>query len=215
VYYPVYRKSSEIQTVDQNKIGKRLDSGKTDIAVYEYKPLGCLAKVVKKEEEAYYLYEFGEFKSYEDNRDEASQRYLEVYGVHDSGDIKAITVTQFPDATSEKVVKTITNSKEIKSFYDMFIKLTDGSEKYFKMLEKDYRESSSSVQSDSIHSDGSGGAWSASQEGTHALDDSSRITLNLQNGLTVSWDYYPRIGFLGRYELPADLLNLLVEWTAG
>ncbi len=215
-------------TVDEELIGPYLgtlgkEAGEELMGkdVYAYGDPAARVFLTVQTAKGYDIYLFGGFIKYRDNTDEDASAYLALYGVEDESDIESIDIYDYPDTTSEHLVRTITSRKIIGQFYDMYCSLTDASEAYFDAIGIHPALSSQSLDPPAAAvSDGNQSAVSClspnasdayeEKEGD-ALSDCKTIALHLTNGYTLRVPFYPRIGFLSRYKPSSAGLSLLIS----
>jgi len=140
-------------TVNESDIGEKI----TDIAtspdksligseVYRYIPAGGEAVVAVKKDNEYQLFRFFVFESYNNNQDEDSVRYLELYGIDSADDIAKIQFIGHSEQSKLEgridILGEITDRDEIAQFYNYYSALKNSSDKYFDKL-FNYRETDS------------------------------------------------------------------------
>lgn len=119
-------------------IGKSPDNSLVGCEVFEYKPAGCEAVVAVKRNDAYELYRFFTFESYNNNQDEDAVEYLKLYGINGPEDIAKIMFI-VPDEKSKldgvtNITGEINDRNEIAKFYSFYSVLKNSSDKYFEKL---------------------------------------------------------------------------------
>lgn len=132
-------------TVNESDIGEKI----TDIAkspdksligseVYKYIPAGGEAVVAVKKDSEYQLFRFFVFESYNNNQDEDSIRYLELYGINKADDITKIQFIGYSEESKLQdrmnIRGEITDRDEIARFYSFYSALKNSSDKYFDRL---------------------------------------------------------------------------------
>jgi len=132
-------------TVNESDIGEKIadiakspDKSLIGSEVYKYIPAGGEAVVAVKKDNEYQLFRFFTFESYNNNQDEDSVRYLELYGINKADDIAKV---QFIGHSEESKLQgrtdikgEITDRDEIARFYSYFSALKNSSDKYFDRL---------------------------------------------------------------------------------
>lgn len=198
--------------------------------IYAYPPLSAPAVVVVEKNGGYELFLFSSFTAYEENSDEDAADYLSVYGIKSADDLSKVEVYTYPTATSEVLSHTL-KKEEQDIFYDGFSKLKNASGAYFKTLGITSSESregawqefsdSSTVRYEFVPSNDALSAASskngdkpsnaASYEGSAGgkLEGGIRLNIIAKNGLSFDMWFYPRIGFLSRFQPQGEFLEFL------
>jgi len=131
--------------VNENDIGEKIadiksspDKNLIGSEVYSYIPAGGEAVVAVKKDNKYQLFRFFVFDSYNNNQDEDSVRYMELYGIKKADDIAKI---QFIGHSEQGKLQGITDIRgeiadrnEIARFYSYYSILKNSSDKYFDRL---------------------------------------------------------------------------------
>lgn len=133
------------QIVSQEDIGEKIttinssvDESLIGCEVYEYRPAGSQAVVAVEKNNEYKLFKFLSFDSYNNNQDEDTAAYLELYGIKSAADIAKI---QFIGHSEEAklngvldIKSEITDRADITKFYDFYSVIKNSSDKYFEKL---------------------------------------------------------------------------------
>jgi hypothetical protein len=134
-----------LATVNESDVGEKIadittspDKSLIGSEVYSYTLTGGEAVVVVKKDNEYQLFRFFVFESYNNNQDEDSVKYLELYGIDKADDIAKI---QFIGHSEQSKLQGITDIRgeitdrdEIARFYSFYSVLKNSSDKYFDRL---------------------------------------------------------------------------------
>jgi len=141
-------------------IEKSPDKSLIGCEVFEYIPAGCQAVVVVKRNNAYELYRFFTFESYNNNQDEDAIEYLKLYGINSPEDIAKIQFIVHTERSklegTTNITGEITDRNEIARFYSFYSVLRNSSDKYFEKLFGS-RPGSRDVEIDRVNPDGQKG----------------------------------------------------------
>lgn len=106
--------------------------------VYSYLPAGCEAVVAVKRNNAYELFRFFTFESYNNNQDEDAIEYLKLYGINSPEDIAKIQFIVYSEKSklegTSNTRSEITDRNEIAEFYNYYSVLKNSSDRYFEKL---------------------------------------------------------------------------------
>lgn len=133
------------KTVTDSDIGEKITTIKSNVDpslngfdVYAYKPAGCHAVVAVKLQSEYKLFKFLSFDSYNNNQDEDTAVYLDLYGIKSASDILKIQFVGYSEQA--KINRTvdikaeITDRADIAKFYNFYSVIKNSSDKYFDKL---------------------------------------------------------------------------------
>ncbi|MDF2558220.1 MAG: hypothetical protein K0R71_2048 [Bacillales bacterium] len=168
------------KTIHSKDIGKKITTiSSTDNSelkgcdVFEYVPAKSTAIVVVKIDSEYKFYKFIAFQSYWNNQDEDATDYLKLHGINESSDIERIQFISHDEQSkingTVNIKKEISDTVEIKKFYDLYSVIKNGSDLYFNKLmgakpqqapvkgteDRPINEGSATVAPDQIPSDSS------------------------------------------------------------
>ncbi len=118
-------------------ISKSVDPGLIGSEVYAYKPAGGEAVVAVRKDDAYQLFKFFNFESYNNNQDEDAIEYLKLYGINKAEDISKVQFILYSEQSKIEGrldVRELTGRDEIVKFYGYFSGLKNSSDKYFEKL---------------------------------------------------------------------------------
>lgn len=118
-------------------ISKSVDPSLIGCEVYSYKPAGGDAVVAVKKDNAYQLFKFFNFESYNNNQDEDAIEYLKLYGINKAEDISKVQFILYSEQNKIEGrldVRELTGRDEIEKFYSYFSVLKNSSDKYFEKL---------------------------------------------------------------------------------
>jgi len=207
-----------ITTVDPNLMG---------CDVYEFLPAGSLAVVAVNIDNAYKLFEFFNYESYINNKDEDTAAYLNLYGIHSADDIAKIQFIAYSEeakiAGRIEPISELNDQTKIAEFYDYYSVIKDSSSKYFDRLmnykDLGINDSVPERASDIFYDKGdmvvtSGTTSSSGSMGAagNALSDSVTIRIYNQQGVYYEAEYYPKLGFISRHEVTDAFANFLKDY---
>lgn len=143
---------SKIATIEKSP-----DKSLVGCEVYEYIPAGGEAVVAVKRNNAYELYRFFTFESYNNNQDEDAIEYLKLYGINSPEDIAKIQFIVHTERSklegTTNITGEISDRNEIAKFYSFYSVLKNSSDKYFEKLFGN-RPGSRDVEIDRVNPDG-------------------------------------------------------------
>ena len=146
---------SKIATIEKSP-----DKSLVGCEVYEYIPAGGEAVVAVKRNNAYELYRFFTFESYNNNQDEDAIEYLKLYGINSPEDIAKIQFIVHTERSklegTTNITGEISDRNEIAKFYSFYSVLKNSSDKYFEKLFGN-RPGSRDVEIDRVNPDGQKG----------------------------------------------------------
>jgi len=131
--------------ISDSDIGKKIATISTTVDpnlmgcdVYEFLPAGSLAVVAVKINNVYKLFEFFNYESYNNNKDEDTAAYLKLYGIHSAEDIAKIQFIGHSEeakiASKMEPISELNDHTKISEFYDYYSVIKDSSSKYFDRL---------------------------------------------------------------------------------
>ena len=212
--------------------------------VYTYTPAGGEALVAVSLDGRYRLYVFSNFLSYEENGDEDAEEYLKVYGADGPEDLLSVELLEYPDGVSEYSLGVLSEEEKGRfySLFSGLKEKSAQYFQALSSYETQNAQTSSSaaeeaepppaesftavfdpggtayLPADSYGKAAEDNAAAASQSAvagvSHALDDSVCVRITFKSGLTREFWYYPRIGFLSRFEAAPELQKLLEDCGA-
>lgn len=119
-------------------IEKSPDKSLVGCEVFRYIPAGCEAVVVVKRNNAYELFRFFTFESYNNNQDEDAIEYLKLYGIEKPEDIAGIQFIVHTESSKlggfTDIRGEITDRDGIADFYKFYSVLKNASNRYFEKL---------------------------------------------------------------------------------
>jgi len=135
------------ESISEKDVGKKITTISTTVdpnlmgcEVYEYLPAGSLAVVAVKINNVYKLFNFFNYESYINNKDEDTTMYLNLYGIHSAEDIAKIQFIGHSEeskiAGRAELISEPNDYEKIAEFYDYYSVMKDSSIKYFDKLMK-------------------------------------------------------------------------------
>jgi len=132
-------------TISDSDVGKKITTISTTVDpnlmgcdVYEFLPAGSLAVVAVKINNVYKLFEFFNYESYNNNKDEDTAAYLKLYGIHSAEDIAKIQFIGHSEevklAGKQEPISELNDHTKIAEFYDYYSVIKDSSSKYFDSI---------------------------------------------------------------------------------
>lgn len=217
------------QEVDEKDIGEKLttitdsiDQTLLNKDVYHYLPAQSEAVVAVAMENDYQLYEFYNFKSYEDNQDESGLAYLQLYGIEEAADLIQVQFGHQTQSSAGQItfhVKSeINDPEDLEKFHEFYAALTNDSDLYFERLfqgsdDNDRNDNHPIIEEEQTNKDQEEQS-SPAFEGTagNALEDSIEIRIYQKSGLFIRTTYYPNIHFISRHSIDESFVHFLEEF---
>jgi hypothetical protein len=203
-------------TVFDDQIGKKIgtieegDEPFIGKDFFEYLPAKGEAVVVVKTDEGNRLFEFYAFRRYLDNQDEDTATYLSLYGIKSPDDIAKIQffAKDQKKEGSVKVTAELTDSTDIRTFYNNYSILKDSSKEYFDLVQG---KGNIAGNTPTLPNLGQSVIPSVSpgQSGASLLENTVLIRIVTKTGLYMEMPYYPSIGFISRHKVSEPFKEFL------